>query len=338
MTIGGEQEGLRRLTVLVTERSAWVCQFEKPKTSPNCIHEPSTTVLSPYLKFGCVSVRRMYHQLKQIYASSSTGRYTRPPVSLEGQLLWREFFYYSSYYTPRFDHMEGNTRCRQIPWNRDEAMISAWKQGQTGYPFIDAIMTQLRVEGWIHHLARHMVACFLTRGDLWQHWEEGVKVFDLYLLDSDWALNNANWQWLSCSHFFHQYFRVYSPVAFGKKTDKEGNYIRKWLPQLKDMPNKYIYEPWTSPLEVQQRCGCVIGVDYPHRIVIHDQARVENIAKMKLAFSKGKEESLLPSSEGDASSSIRHTTTSNVSGSKKQNAKRVCSGKQEESSSFKKQK
>ena len=164
-------------------------------------------------------------------------------------------------------------------------------------------MTQLRIDGWIHHLARHAVACFLTRGDLWQHWEEGAKVkfslvyekcinlnilhskvFDLYLLDADWALNNANWQWLSCSNFFYQYFRCYSPVAFGKKTDKDGNYIRKWIPALKKMPTKYIYEPWLAPLQVQRDCGCVIGVDYPHPLVDHNAASKENMAKMKSAY------------------------------------------------------
>ena len=82
------------------------------------------------------------------------------------------------------------------------------------------------------------IACFFTRGDLWQSWEKGAEIFDLYLLDSDWALNNANWQWLSCSNFFYQYFRCYSPIAFGKKTDKNGDYIRKYLPQLAKFPAK----------------------------------------------------------------------------------------------------
>ena len=99
-------------------------------------------------------------------------------------------------------------------------------QGRTGFPFIDAVMTQLRKEGWIHHLGRHAVACFLTRGDLWVSWEEGMKVFEEYLLDADWSLNAGNWMWLSASAFFHQYFRVYSPIAFGKKTDKNGDFIR----------------------------------------------------------------------------------------------------------------
>ena len=97
----------------------------------------------------------------------------------------------------------GNPICRQIHWDKNEELLSAWKEGRTGYPFVDAIMTQLRLEGWIHHLARHMVACFLTRGDLFISWEEGLKVFDEHLIDGDWSLNAGNWMWLSASAFFH---------------------------------------------------------------------------------------------------------------------------------------
>lgn len=180
--------------------------------------------------------------------------------------------------------MKGNPECRQIPWSHNEEYIAAFKEARTGYPYIDAIMTQLREEGWIHHLARHSVACFLTRGDLWQSWEEGAKIFDLYLLDSDYALNNANWQWLSCSNFFYQYFRVYSPVAFGKKTDPDGAYIRRWLPQLAGYPKEFICEPWRCPKDKQGRYGCVVGVDYPLPIVDHDVVSKENMQKMAAAY------------------------------------------------------
>ena len=151
---------------------------------------------------------------------------------------------------------------------------------------IDAIMRQLRLEGWIHHLARHAVACFLTRGDLWQSWEDGLKVFEEHLLDADWSLNAGNWMWLSASAYFHQYFRVYSPIAFGKKTDPDGLYIKKYLPVLKNIPTKYIYEPWKAPLNVQQAAKCIIGKDYPKPIVDHDEAREQNLARMKEAYKK----------------------------------------------------
>ena len=168
---GGETEGLRRLNEYICEENGkWVRAFEKPKTSPNSLL-PSTTVLSPYLKFGCISPRLMFEKLSEI---NNKGKHTLPPVSLVGQLFWREFFYVCGSSITNFDKMKGNPICRQIPWEKNQEYLSAWKEGRTGYPFIDAIMTQLRKEGWIHHLARHAVACFLTRGDLWVSWEEGI--------------------------------------------------------------------------------------------------------------------------------------------------------------------
>jgi len=131
---------------------------------------------------------------------------------------------------------------------------------------------------------QHMVACFLTRGDLWQSWEKGAEVFEHYLIDADWSINNFNWQWLSCTAHFYQYFRCYSPIAFGKKTDPNGTYIKKWLPQFKNMPAKWIYEPWEAPLEVQRRCGVIIGKDYPYPIVDHKTISKENMQLMKEAY------------------------------------------------------
>ena len=128
------------------------------------------------------------------------------------------------------------------------------------------------------------MACFLTRGDLWISWEEGAKVFDELLVDADWALNNGHWMWLSCSCFFYQYFRCYSPIAFPKKTDKDGAYVRKWVPELRKYPAKYIYEPWRAPADLQKRCGCIIGQDYPLPIVDHKTISKENMSKMKAAY------------------------------------------------------
>ena len=181
--------------------------------------------------------------------------------------------------------MEGNPICPQIPWGEDPEKLAAWTEARTGFPFIDAIMIQLREEGWVHHLARHAVACFLTRGDLWIHWERGMQVFEKYLIDYDWSINSSNWMWLSSSAFF---LPIYSPVAFGKKTDPSGAYIRKYLPRLARYPDKYVYEPWTAPLEVQEEAGCIIGEDYPYPIVDHETASKENIARMNRAYDAAK--------------------------------------------------
>lgn len=134
--------------------------------------------------------------------------------------------------------------------------------------------------------ARHAVACFLTRGDLWLSWEDGQRVFEELLLDADWALNAGNWMWLSASAFYYQYYRVYSPVAFGKKTDKQGKFIRKYCPELKDFPTEYIYEPWNASLREQQQYKCVLGKDYPIRIVTHEAVQDVNKGRMKQAYDR----------------------------------------------------
>eukprot|EP00939_MAST-03C_sp_MAST-3C-sp1_P003760 g3760.t1 len=282
--VGGESVALARLAHHM-RRKKWMLTFEKPKTPPNSL-EPSTTVLSPYLKFGCLSVRTFWYDLQNLYETSP--KRSAPPVSMDGQLLWREFYYYVGSNTPNYDKMEGNPICRNIPWEDNSEHLEAWTNGRTGYPWIDAAMTQLREQGWIHHLARHAVACFLTRGDLWISWEKGARVFDRFLLDADWSLNNGNWMWLSASCFFYQYFRVYGPVSFGRKTDKDGAYIRKWIPKLAKFPSKYIYEPWKAPRAVQEAAGCVIGRDYPLPIVDHKTASQRNIGRMKAAYAKHK--------------------------------------------------
>ena len=111
-----------------------------------------------------------------------------------------------------------------------------------------------------------------------------MEVFEEWLLDADWSLNAANWMWLSCSAFFSAYFRVYSPIVFGKKTDKNGDYIRKYLPVLKNMPTQYIFEPWMAPPAVQKMARCVIGVDYPAPIVDHAVISKTNIGRMRGDF------------------------------------------------------
>ncbi|CAH3021121.1 unnamed protein product [Porites evermanni] len=218
---GGEAEALIRLDRHL-ERKAWIASFEKPKVTPNSLF-PSPTGVSPYLRFGCLSPRLFYHRLAELYRKVKC---KEPPISLYGQLLWREFFFTVAANNPNFDKMASNPVCLQIPWKKNPEKLKRWEEGKTGFPWIDAIMIQLQQEGWIHHLARHAVGCFLTRGDLWISWEEGMKVFEKWLLDAEWSLNAGNWMWLSCSAFFQQFFNCICPVAFGKKLDPNGDYIR----------------------------------------------------------------------------------------------------------------
>ncbi|KAM4617659.1 cryptochrome-2 isoform 2-T5 [Discoglossus pictus] len=277
---GGESEALTRLDRHL-ERKAWVASYERPRMNANSLLA-SPTGLSPYLRFGCLSCRLFYYRLQELY--QKVKKNSPPPLSLYGQLLWREFFYTAATNNPKFDQMEGNPICVQIPWDRNPEALSKWAEGKTGFPWIDAIMTQLRQEGWIHHLARHAVACFLTRGDLWISWESGVKVFDELLLDADFSVNAGSWMWLSCSAFFQQFFHCYCPVGFGRRTDPSGDYIRRYLPVLKSFPSRYIYEPWNAPESMQKEAKCIIGIDYPKPIVIHAEASRLNIERMKQTY------------------------------------------------------
>lgn len=289
---GGESKALAQLKEGM-KRPAWVASFEKPKTACTSL-KPSTLAISPYMSLGCLSPRTVWYAVAEAVARAPASvSKSKPPVSLHGQLMWRDFnnliAHSANIQKPgSWGNMEGNPYCRQVPWSNDETMLKAWKDGKTGYPWIDACMAQLRTEGWIHHLGRHAVACFLTRGDLWQSWEEGAAHFEAELLDADYALNGFNWLWLSCSGFFYQYFRCYSPVSFQKKNDPSGAYIRKWLPELSRLPDKFIYEPWKASRSIQKEAGIQIGRDYPRPIVDHGQVSKENMSKMAYAYDEHK--------------------------------------------------
>lgn len=276
---GGEKEALVRLNRHL-ERKAWIASFEKPKVTPNSLF-PSPTGVSPYLRFGCLSPRLFYHRLTELYRKVKS---SDPPISLYGQLLWREFFFTVAANNPHFDRMTTNPMCLQIPWKKNPENLAKWEEGRTGFPWIDAIMIQLQQEGWIHHLARHAVGCFLTRGNLWISWEEGMKVFERWLLDAEWSLNAGNWMWLSCSAFFQQFFNCICPVGFGRKLDPNGDFVRKYLPVLRGFPAKYIHAPWTAPESVQKAARCIIGVDYPYPMVDHSKVSCANLEKLRNIF------------------------------------------------------
>uniref|UniRef100_A0AAY4CJS5 Photolyase/cryptochrome alpha/beta domain-containing protein n=1 Tax=Denticeps clupeoides TaxID=299321 RepID=A0AAY4CJS5_9TELE len=277
---GGETEALERLRKHL-EKKACRKYFDRLHVS-DCSLLASSTGLSPYLRFGCLSCRTLYYKLRDLYMTAH--KHIPPPTSFFSQLLWREFFYAAATKNPNFDRMEGNPICVHIPWDKNPKALAKWAEGRTGFPWIDAIMIQLRQEGWIHHLARHATACFLTRGDLWLSWESGMKVFEELLLDSDWSVNAGCWMWLSCSSFFQQFFHCYCPVGFGRRIDPSGEYIRRYIPKLKDYPNRYIFEPWNAPESVQRAANCIVGVDYPKPMVNHAESHRLNVERLKQVY------------------------------------------------------
>ena len=289
---GGETEALERLKSRVSNEKQFIRKFRKPKTISTNIdknpREPQTTGLSPYISTGCLSIRVFWNECQNIYLNSE---HTKPPESLHGQLLFREMFYLLSRSVNNWDSDVDNIMCKNIDWSEyDKEKIDAWESGNTGFPYIDAMMRQLDKTGWMHHLGRHAVSCFLTRGQLWQNWKYGRDIFDKKLLDSDWALNNANWLWLSgVAPFSMPYFRLYNPCPDAKSSlnveTKEAKFIKYWVPELEYFPAKYIFEPHLAPLSVQKEANCIIGKDYPEPIVDRKESAKSNLLKFKKSLS-----------------------------------------------------
>ncbi|CAH0026869.1 unnamed protein product [Clonostachys rhizophaga] len=313
---GGESIALERLDKIIQD-TKYTATFEKPNTSPAQFDPPATTFLSPFLHFGALSVREFYWRVQDVVDAYGKGA-SSPPTSLTGQLLFRDMYFAAqAALGPVFHQTANNPSCRFIPWHLPsktdpstgivtgeyhvdsdtaETWFQRWKHGVTGFPWIDALMRQLKQDGWMHHLGRHSVACFLTRGGCYIDWERGAEVFEEWLLDHEPACNAGNWQWLSCTAFFAQFFRCYSPVAFGKKWDKEGALIRKFVPELKDLDAKYIYEPWKAPLPDLKKAGIRLkgnGLDgkedgtYPKPMFDFNERRQICIDAMKKAYDVG---------------------------------------------------
>lgn len=288
---GGESEAIVRLENKVISQHDYVNSFNKPKSISTNVKgnpfEPTTTGLSPYISTGCLSIRRLWNSCSEIQQSSE---HTVPPVSLHGQILFREMFYLLSRSTANWDQDIGNSQCKEIEWGElNRVQLDAWESGQTGFPFIDAMMRQLNATGWMHHLGRHAVSCFLTRGQLWQNWTHGRDVFERKLVDSDWAVNNGNWLWLAgVAPFSMPYYRIYNPCPDAKSSlnveTKDAEFIRHWVPELAEFPSKYIFEPNLAPLHIQESAGCLIGKDYPSPIIDRKESRKKNLQSFKLSL------------------------------------------------------
>ncbi|CAG2244399.1 CRY [Mytilus edulis] len=290
---GGESKALDLLEKrLAIEKKAYEDGYVLPNQYiPDLLGEPMS--MSAHLRFGCLSVRRFHWTIHDLFEKVKPKE--SKPDALTCQLIWREYFYVMSANNINYDKMEGNPICLNIPWYRNDEILKKWEMGQTGYPWIDAIMNQLRHEGWIHHVGRYAVACFLTRGDLWISWVDGLKIFLKYLIDADWSVSSGNWMWVSSSAFEKvlQCPKCFCPVGYGRRMDRTGEYIRRYLPVLKDMPLRYLFEPWKAPLAVQQKAHCIVGKDYPHPIVNHKEASNECASAMNKMTSGGTESILM---------------------------------------------
>ena len=226
-----------------------------------------TSKLSPYINHGQIHVGSIWKKCSEI---KSKGIGYRKYIN---ELGWREFSHSLINYFPEF--LKGNFRKEfdKFPWAKNEKFLKAWKRGMTGYPIVDAGMRELYETGWMHNRIRMVVGSFLVK-HLRINWTEGEKHFRNCLLDFNKANNVAQWQWVAgCGADAAPYFRIFNPILQGEKFDKEGNYVKKWVPELKNVPNKFIHKPWEMELKYQEAIKTIIGKDYPGPIVVHEKAR-----------------------------------------------------------------
>ncbi len=256
---GGESAGLARLAEFL---DGAVRDYDSGRDQAGA---DASSRLSPYLRFGCLSPRAVEDQLPRGDGADAFRR----------QLCWRDFYQHVLVHHPGNAREEYQARYRgTLKWAADEAGFTAWTEGRTGFPLVDAGMRQLRREGWMHNRVRLLVGSFLTK-DLGIDWRRGEDWFMRLLLDGDQASNNGNWQWIASVGVDPQpaFRRIYNPALQQQRFDPDGSYVRRYVPELARVPDEYLAEPWRMPAPEQERSGCQIGRDYPGPIVDHKQAR-----------------------------------------------------------------
>ncbi len=238
-----------------------------------------TSRLSPYLAQGIIGPRQIWHAVSDQFGSPDTRKKTAADVFLS-EVVWREFAYHLLYHFPETPNQPLRERFLDFPWETDDQGLTAWKKGETGYPVVDAGMQQLWQIGWMHNRVRMIVASFLTK-DLRINWTEGAKWFWDTLIDADLANNTLGWQWTAgCGADAAPYFRIFNPTSQGKKFDPQGDYVRRWLPQLNGLDDDVIHEPNLANSSEFQAAGIILGEDYPMPIVDHKDAREKALAAL----------------------------------------------------------
>ena len=220
--------------------------------------------LSPHLHFGEISPNEVWYRAKT--KETITG-IEKSLAHFHSELGWREFSYYLLYHFPDLPNTNFQKKFDIFPWKENKDFLRLWQKGQTGYPIVDAGMRELWLTGYMHNRLRMVVGSFLVK-NLLIDWREGEKWFWDCLVDADLASNSASWQWVAGSGAdAAPYFRIFNPVTQGLKFDSEGEYTKKYIPELKNLPNKYLFSPWEAPKEVLKTAGIELGKDYPEPIV-----------------------------------------------------------------------
>ena len=234
--------------------------------------------LSVHLRFGTVSIRALAAAAcAQIERTNSAGA----TVWLS-ELIWRDFYHQILHHRPHVVGASFKPEYDRIRWEegaRADELFAAWCDGRTGYPLVDAAMAQINQTGYMHNRLRMVVASFLTK-DLGIDWRRGEAYFATHLNDFDLAANNGGWQWASSSGCDAQpYFRIFNPVAQSEKFDPQGKFIRRYLPQLANLPDAALHAPWAARSVDLGAAGVVLGRDYPRPVVDHAQARAATLAR-----------------------------------------------------------
>ncbi|WP_180901398.1 cryptochrome/photolyase family protein [Martelella soudanensis] len=228
----------------------------------------ATSMLSPHLALGEISPATVWHRVSAAKSISDENR-----KKFLQELVWRDFCHHLLFHAPDLAEKNWNARFDDFAWKDDEAAFAAWTRGETGYPIVDAGMRQLWREGTMHNRVRMIAASFLIK-DLMIDWRRGEKWFRDTLVDADPASNAANWQWVAGSGAdAAPFFRIFNPVLQGEKFDPAGDYVRAYVPELKDMPKKHIHAPFDAADDVLREAGVTLGRTYPKPLVDHKAAR-----------------------------------------------------------------
>lgn len=250
-----------------------VSQYSEGRDHPSL---DCTTRLSPHLHYGEISPRQVWHRVRD--AAAQQPALENQIEKFLSELGWREFSYHLMYHFTTIPEQAFKEPFRRFPWLPGEQKLRAWQTGQTGYPIVDAGMRELWQTGYMHNRVRMITASFLTK-HLLVHWRQGANWFWSTLLDADLANNSSGWQWVAGSGAdASPYFRIFNPVTQGRKFDTEGHYIRKWVPELSQLPDRYLSCPWEAPADVLQQAGVTLGQEYPQPIVDHKIARESALA------------------------------------------------------------